>query len=274
VALVGCGGEAGAPESQAAARADRFDGARAHRELVRQTELGPRPAGSATLRRLAKQLQDRLPRGRQEAVGGGLSNVVGSLPGRGKAIVVAAHYDTKDIPGFVGANDGAGGTAAVLEIARVMRRTTRPASAPPLRFVFFDGEEAPADGQDFYATALRGSKAYLKRHRAEVRAVVLLDFVADKDLSLPREAGSDPALWERLRAAARRAGVGRHFPNETRAEILDDHTPFARAGIPAIDLIDFDYPYFHTLEDTADKTSARSLDVAGEAVVELLRSWR
>lgn len=224
------------------------------------------------LRRLAGQLEKRLPNGRQEAVGGGLFNVVGSLPGKGRPIVVAAHYDTKaQIPGFVGANDGAGGTAAVLEIARVMRRIDRPAGAPPLRFVFFDGEEA-TDDKDFYGTGLRGSKAYVRRHGKRTRMLILLDFVADADLSLPREAGSDPELWEQLRAAAKRAGVGRYFPNETRAEILDDHTPFERAGIPAIDLIDFDYPWWHTAEDTVDKLSEKSLDASGEAVVELLRS--
>jgi glutaminyl-peptide cyclotransferase len=227
-----------------------------------------------TLRKLGRQLARRLPNGRREAVGGGLFNIVGSLPGKGKPIVVGAHYDTKDgIPGFVGANDGAGGTAAVLEIARVMRRMDRGARdriSPPLRFVLFDGEEA-TDDQDFYGTGLRGSKAYVRRHGRRTRMLILLDFVADKDLSLPREAGSDPALWERLRAAARRAGVGRYFPDETRPEILDDHTPFARAGIPAIDLIDFDYPYWHTPEDTVDKVSEKSLDASGEAVVELLR---
>jgi len=237
--------------------------------------MGPRPAGSPTLRRLAAQLEARLPRGRQERVGGGLFNVVGSIPGRGKAIVVGAHYDTKVLPGnFVGANDAAGGTATVLELARVLRRTKRPAGAPPLRFVLFDGEESPDDSRPFYEAGLRGSKAYLRRHRDQLRAVIVVDFVADKDLSLPREAGSDPRLWERLRAAARRVGVGRYFPDEVRGEILDDHTPFARAGIPAIDLIDFDYPYWHTNQDTVDKTSAASLDVAGEALVELLRGLR
>lgn len=236
--------------------------------------MGPRPAGSATLRRLAGQLEERLPNGRQEPVGGGLFNVVGSIRGTGRAIVVAAHYDTKDIPGFVGANDGAGGTATVLEVARVMSRTKRPAGAPPLRFVLFDGEEAPDDSGDFYATALRGSKAYLKAHRDEVRMLILVDFVADSDLSLPREAGSHPELWRRLRQAARRVGYGRFFPNTTRPEILDDHTPWMRQGIPAIDLIDFDYPYWHTPEDTADKTSPKSLDAAGEALVELLRTLR
>jgi Zn-dependent M28 family amino/carboxypeptidase len=225
------------------------------------------------LQKLGRQLARRLPDGRREAVGGGLFNVVGSIPGKGRAVVVAAHYDTKDIPGFVGANDGAGGTAAVLEIARVMRSMKRPAGAPPIRFVLFDGEEATND-RDFYGTGLRGSKAYLARHRMRIDTLILLDFVADEDLSLPRESGSDPYLWEKLRDAAKAAGVGRHFPNETRAEILDDHTPFARAGIPAIDLIDFDYPYWHTTEDTVDKLSADSLDASGEAVVELLRRLR
>ena len=254
---------------------DRFDEQRAFRELVRQTEMGPRPAGSETLRTLAGQIEDRLPNGRQEPVGGGLYNVVGSLPGTGRAIVVGAHYDTEtQIPGFVGANDGAGGAATVLELARVMRRVKRPAGAPPIRFVFFDGEESPDESQDFYETGLRGSKAYLARHRAQIRMVIVVDFVADKDLSLPREAGSHEALWERLRAAARKVGYGRFFPDETRSEILDDHTPFARQGIPAIDLIDFDYPYWHTPDDTVDKTSAKSLDVAGEALVELLRTLR
>lgn len=236
--------------------------------------MGARPAGSPTLRRLAGQLARRLPNGRQEAVGGGLFNVVGSLPGRGRAIVVGAHYDTKTgIPNFVGANDGAGGSAALLEVARALRSIRRPAGAPPLRFVFFDGEEA-TDQRRFYETGVRGSKAYLRRHRGQIKAVVVLDFVANRDLSLPREAGSDPALWERLRAAARRAGVGRYFPDATRSEILDDHTPFARAGIPAIDLIDFRYPWWHTPQDTPDKLSPRSLDASGEAVVELLRTLR
>jgi glutaminyl-peptide cyclotransferase len=258
------------------ATADRFDGGRAWAELVRQTQLGPRPAGSATLRRLATQLARRLPSGRVEPLGGGLQNVTGRLPGRKPAIVLAAHYDTKDIPGFVGANDAAGGTAAVLEIARALQTVKRPATAPELRFVLFDGEEQPKahEGEDFYATALRGSKAYAAAHAGELRALVLLDFVANRDLRLPREQGSDPALWARLRKAAQRVGVGRVFPAATVGTVTDDHTPFARAGVPAVDLIDFDYPWWHTVQDTPDKLSRRSLDAAGEAVVELLRTWR
>ena len=271
LACAGCGsGEDAAP---AAPKADRFDGRRAFAELQRQVELGPRPAGSARSRQLAVRLRRALPRGRFEAIPGHprLRNIVGRLPGSKPAVVVAAHYDTKALPGFVGANDGAGGTAAVLELARVLGHTKRPAGAPELRFVLFDGEEATNDRADFYLSGLRGSKAYARRHRGELRAVVVLDFIADKRLRIPREAGSDPQLWGRLRAAARAVGAGSTFPGGTAPEITDDHTPFARAGIPAIDLIDFDFPCWHKPCDDMSAVSERSLDVTGETVLQLLR---
>ena len=257
-------------------KVDRFDGRRAFAELRRQVELGPRPAGSTRLRRLAGRLRDELPRGRFESVPGhpGLRNVVGRLPGTKPAVVVGAHYDTKKTRGFVGANDGAGGTAAVMELARVLRRTNRPAGAPELRFVLFDGEEATDDDRDYRATGLRGSTAYARRHAQGIRALVLLDFVADKRLRIPREAGSDADLWAQLRAAARRVGAGATFPAATQGEVIDDHTPFAEAGIPAMNLIDFDFPCWHQTCDDLSAVSARSLDSSGEAVLELLRTWR
>jgi hypothetical protein len=256
-------------------KVDRFDGRRAFAELRRQVEVGPRPAGSKQLRRLAVRLRDELPRGRFERVPGhpGLRNIVGRLPGAKPAVVVAAHYDTKKLPGFVGANDGAGGTAAVMELARVLRRTNRPEGAPEVRFVLFDGEEA-TDDADFYGTGVRGSKAYARAHADELRALVLLDFVADKNLRIPRELGSDPALWARLRQAAKKVGAGSTFPPATQGEITDDHTPFTQAGVPAIDLIDFDFPCWHKTCDDMSAVSAKSLDRSGEAVLELLRSWR
>ena len=274
LACAGCGSDPEAASTRL--KVDRFDGRRAFAELRRQVALGPRPAGSAASRRLAARLRRSLPRGRYEAIPGspGLRNVVGRLPGSKPAVVVAAHYDTKKIPGFVGANDGAGGTAAVLELARALRRIDRPAGAPELRFVLFDGEEATNDKADFFLSGLRGSKAYARRHRGEVRAVVLLDFVADKQLRIPREGGSDIALWARLRRAAKRVGAGATFPDEAAQEVLDDHTPFARAGIPAIDLIDFDFDCWHKACDDMSAVSARSLDRSGEAVLELLRTWR
>ena len=254
---------------------NRFDADRAFAELRAQVEMGPRPAGSEASRRLAVRLRTLLPHGRFEAVPGGLRNVVGRLPGRRPAILVAAHYDTKDIDGFVGANDGASGTASVVELARGLRRghTRRHRE---IRFVLFDGEETPRGTPDerFYEEGLRGSKEYVRRHRARVGSLVLLDFVGDKELTLPREGGSDARLWARLRASARRVGTSAHFPPRPVGEILDDHTPFARVGIPAIDLIDFDFPCWHQTCDDMTAVSAESLDAAGEAVYDLVSRLR
>jgi hypothetical protein len=107
-----------------------------------------------------------------------------------------------------------------------------------------------------------------------VGALVLLDFIAEKGTRIPREATSDRGLWRRLRDAARRVGVGAVFPDGTGPSVSDDHTPFLRRGIPAIDLIDFDFPQWHTVEDDMDVVSEDSLDAVGEAVVELVRGLR
>jgi len=278
-ALLACGSDdddafPSEPAGAARLKVDRFDSGRAFAELRRQVRVGPRPAGSRRSRALAERIRRSIPGGRFEAVPGGLRNVVGRLPGRRPAVVVAAHYDTKAIPGFVGAEDGAGGTAALLELARVLRRTKRPAGAPELRFVFFDGEESPDDSKSFYSAGLRGSRSYAARHRGEVGRVIVLDFVAQKGLRIPREQGSDEELWRRLRAAAGRVGASAVFPAGTVGEILDDHTPFARSGVPAIDLIDFTFPCWHKACDDLNAVSERSLDMSGETVLELLRGLR
>jgi peptidase M28-like protein len=274
------GGAFDADDDPAGARAaglhvDRFDRDRACADLRYQVELGPRPAGSAKARELAEWLRDRLPGGRIETVKGGYENVVGRLPGRGKPIVLAAHYDTKDIPGFVGANDGAGGTAAVLEIARILRRVHRPATAPKIRFVLFDGEENPDDTKDFYSNGLRGSRPYAREHAKEIRALILLDFVAEKgDMLIPREASSNLGLWSRVRAAARKVGALRAFPDAPGPAVLDDHTPFQRRGVPSVDLIDFTFNCWHKTCDDMSAVSARSLDYSGETVAQMLLDFR
>ena len=258
----------------AAPRIDRFDSGRAWAELERQVELGPRPAGSRTLRRLALRLRRELPGGSFERVPGHsrLRNVVGRLPGAKPAIVVAAHYDTKRLPGFVGANDGAAGTAAVLELARALARTERPPGAPRLRFVLFDGEEATDDSRPFTDTGLRGSTAYARRHGREIGALILLDFIAAKNLSIQREGNSDRRLWGRLRAAARAVGAGAAFPAGSRDAITDDHVPFVARGVPAIDLIQWPYECFHERCDDLGAVSERSLDLTGESVLQLVRT--
>ena len=104
---------------------------------------------------------------------------------------------------------------------------------------------------------------------------MLLDFVAEKgQMQIPREEGSNPKLWNRLRAAARRVGSQSAFPPGVIGEVTDDHTPFTRKGIPSIDLIDFTFPCWHKTCDDLSAVSERSLDRSGEAVLELLRKWR
>jgi hypothetical protein len=260
-----------------AARANRFDTARAFALIRRQVAVGQRPAGSPQLRALAEKLRPMLPGGRFEDVPNhpGLRNIVGVLPGRKPAIVLGAHYDSEfHPPGFVGANDSAAGTAAVIELARDLRAERRPHGAREIQFVLFDGEEEPPHSTDFKRDALRGSKAYVRAHRGQVREMVLLDYIANKGLRLPREATSSPALWKRMRAAAARVGVGAVFPARAQTAILDDHTPFLDAGIPAIDLIDFSYRYADGVRDTVDKLSERSLDAVGESTLQLMRELR
>jgi len=275
--LVACAGADGSDAAddrpaRPAVRADRFDADRAFRLLKLQVDMGPRPAGSAASRRLAARLRRMLPGGRYQAVPGGLRNVVGTVRGRspGRVVVVGAHYDTKDIPGFVGANDSAGGTAAVVELARSIKpRQLRPT----LVFVLFDGEESPRGTPDseFERAGLRGSKVAARRYR-HAEAMILLDFIADRDLSIPREGFSNARLWARLRAAARRVGTLRYFPAGGQGAVIDDHVPFLRQGVPAIDLIDFDFPCFHRTCDDLSAVSRRSLDASGETVFELLRA--
>jgi hypothetical protein len=259
---------------------DRFDSESAWRLVRQQVEVGQRPAGSPQLRKLAERLRPLVPDGRFEAVPGeqGLRNVVGTLAGRRPGIVVGAHYDTLVKPkGFVGANNGAAGTAVVVEAARALARADVAGGSREVRFVLFDGEEPaaglPEESADFFHSGLRGSRAYVAEHPDRTAAMVLLDYVGNRGLRLPREGSSSIDLWARLRAAGRTVGAGRIFPPYSGDTIVDDHTPFLRAGVPAVDLIDWSYPG-HDLTDGLDKLSPASLDAVGETVVELVSRLR
>jgi glutaminyl-peptide cyclotransferase len=257
----------------------RFDAGRAWNLVEMQLSYGQRPAGSPQLQRLARRLRRLLPNGTFEPLPGqpGLRNIVGTIPGSRPGIVIGAHYDTlADPPGFVGANNGAAGTAVVVEAARVLARMKlRPGRE--IRFVLFDGEEPPSglpeDTPDFENVGLRGSRAYVDAHPERTAAMILLDYVGNKNLSIPREANSDARLWSRLRSSARSVGELGYFPRRTGEGFLDDHTPFLRAGVPAIDLIDPDYKG-HSVKDRIDKLSRRSLEAVGKTIVELAQVLR
>jgi glutaminyl-peptide cyclotransferase len=259
----------GAPTRPAQPSADRFDSAKAWALLREQVELGPRPAGSEASRRLAERLRELLPHGRFQQVPDGLRNIVGTVRGREPGyVVVGAHYDTKDIPGFLGANDGASGTAVLIRLARTIKRPRHT-----LKFILFDGEESPRGTPNrlFEQRGLRGSKVAAPRYR-DARAMVLIDFVGDRDLSIPREGFSYPDMWRKLRASAKRVGVARHFPPGVRGAIADDHLPFLREGVPSIDLIDFSFPCWHLVCDDLSRVSEASLDASGEALYPFLAS--
>lgn len=272
IPLVGDGSDTTAAASGDVPRAkvNRFDAGAALASVRRQVAIGPRPAGSPESRALAERIRRSLPAGRFQPVPGGLRNVVGAIPGRARVrpVVIGAHYDTKDIPGFVGANDGAAGVAVLTQLARSVRprRLRRP-----LVLVAFDGEESPrgTPSSEFERRGLRGSRAIAPSLR-DAHAMILLDFVGQRGLRIPREANSNRALWRRLRAAARRAGVGAVFPARSVGGVLDDHLPFRDEGVPAIDLIDFTYPCFHRRCDDVAQISQRSLDATGETVLQLL----
>jgi hypothetical protein len=255
--------------SQGTAPPDRFEEQSAWGFLKRQVALGPRPAGSAKSRELAEILRRSIPNGRFQAVPGGLRNVVGTIPGRNprRKVVLGAHYDTKELPGFVGANDAASGTTVVRELARTIQpRRLRPT----LVIVFFDGEEAPP-GKDaqFERYGLRGSKVAARAFRS-AEAAIVLDFVGDRELAIPRDQFSNRRLWGRLRASARRTGFARHFPVREQGAVLDDHVPFIRAGVPAIDLIDFDFGCWHMRCDNLKAVSPQSLNAVGETMMAFL----
>jgi hypothetical protein len=274
-AAAACGddddGDGNAAVRPAAATVDRFDGTTAYEWVRLQLNYGPRPAGSKASRKLAKRLLISLPNGAYQSVPGGLRNVIGKVPGKDpkRVVVVGAHYDTKDIPDFVGAIDGGSGTAVTMQLATTLKpRTVRPTVV----FILFDGEESPAGTPDsqFRKYGLRGSKvAAAKYKRAE--AMILLDFVGNRNARFPREDFSDEKLWAKLRGAAGKVGVGKYFPNDTFGGIEDDHLPFIKQGVPAIDLIDFrDFPCWHKTCDDMTLVSQASLDATGEAVRQLL----
>lgn len=259
-----------APSAEAHLKTHRFDAHGAMRWVRIQLSYGPRPAGSAASRALANRLHSALPHSALQPVPGGLRNIIDVVPGKDKTdvVVVGAHYDTKDIPGFLGANDGAAGTAAVMELARHLRPGTLH---PTVVFALFDGEESPDDTPDseFEQTGLRGSKVAARSLR-DARAMILLDFIGLRNVRLPREESSDPVLWRKLRASARRVGAQRAFPPGIGPDILDDHTPFEGVGVPSIDLIDFHYSCYHLACDDLSQVSEKSLNQVGETVRDLL----
>lgn len=264
-----------------------FSGARAFEHVRRVVDLGPRPSGSPELEKerqyLIAQLTaagwqverqtftDQTPHGAIEFVNL-IARPIGVSPSEARAIV-CTHYDTKYFENerFVGANDGGSGTGALVELAGVLGK--HPAFARRFELVFFDGEEAirafeietpPFDGlygSRHYARSLRES-----RRAGQFKLGILWDMMGDRDLDVTLPPNSPPKLARGLFDAGDALGTRNYF-HYFSGDILDDHVPLEKAGIPSIDIIDFDFPAWHTPADTLDKVSAESLQIVGQATL-------
>ncbi len=211
------------------------------------------------------------PRGRVA-----MKNIIAKIPGRSAdLLVVGGHYDTLWRDGFVGANDGGSSAALLLELARVLRQ--QGPQRMGVWLVFFDGEEAVEEWSE--RDSLYGSRWQARLWRQQgvlerVRALIVVDMIGDNDLVLKRETSSTPWPVDLIWKVAREKGYGKHFL-DAEVPLLDDHTPFLQLGVPAADLIDFDYGpshrYWHTNQDTLDKVSPRSMQIVGEVVLESLQ---
>jgi hypothetical protein len=301
--LLGCPSNTNKPAdglapSPASPAKSNFDGDRAFEQVRKQVEFGPRPAGSAELEKTRNYMIDQLksnglkvstdefhattPVGDRKMV-----NLTAELPGESNdVVIISSHYDTKYFKEFkfVGANDGGSSTGALMEIARVMAANKQK---PKLTywFVFFDGEEAfcfdwdechnpnPADPKTPLPDHTYGSRRYVsqlivKNELTRVRAMILLDMIGYKNLSLGRADLGTAWLVDTVWQTAKQLGYGSVFIDSVEGVGDDDHGPFLRAGVEAIDIIQLSsYQYWHTKEDTLDKISAKSLKTVGDAVI-------
>jgi len=269
-----------------------IDGPAAYELLTEFLKISPRDSGTeaakaaahfikqvlddASLQTAIHEFEDNTPRGRTI-----FRNITATIPGNSSnCIVLVSHYDTKSGIGkkFTGANDSGSSTALLLQLASRIGPST--SSVPDLVFAFVDGEECM---ENYSITdGLHGSRRLAKQlsgkyGTANILAVILLDMIGDSDLTVTVPQNSSPWLIQRLFDAAREEDAREKF--SLYGPILDDHVPFAELGVPAIDIIDFQYgssarmnDYWHTEQDSIDKVSAESLELIGRITVRMVNS--
>lgn len=268
--------------NQAISHTPLFDGENAYAYLVEQCEFGPRPPGSQNLSDCRQFIVNTLESSNWTVLLQNFtyldtqcSNIIAKTSTVSTAsLILGAHYDTRpnatsdalanQSKPIIGANDGASGTAVLLELAQIL-----PASIKDtIELVFFDAEDSGGiNGWDW----IRGSTHYVNEltssRKVSINAMILVDMVGDMNLQIPREASSTDSLQNEVWEIAKTMGYDDTFLDRAGSSILDDHRPFLDAGIPALDIIQNPFPwYWHTLEDTPDKCSAESLQIVGEVL--------
>ncbi len=272
----------------------QFDSQKAYAFLLKQCEIGPRYPGSPGQRQARDYLVSTLSEfgakvitqpfalkfGRPEKTAEAYNIIAHFQPDKRERILLCAHWDTRpwadkdpdpknhNSP-ILGANDGASGVAVLLEVARLLH--LHPPSVG-VDIVLFDGEDSGSEGT---MNSWAQGSAYFARHlsRSEYpRFGILIDMIGDADLEIYQEANSRAyarpvvdKVWE----IAQNLGC-KAFKPVAGSSIMDDHIPLLQVGIPCIDLIDLDYPYWHTLADTPDKCSADSLDQVGRVLIQVV----
>jgi glutaminyl-peptide cyclotransferase len=265
--------------------APTINAARAMQYTKEVTAFGARPIGSANHKKLEEYILAHL-KGDQvdedsftaDTVEGKfpVRNLIAKFPGnKDGIIVIAGHYDTVYSlrnTKYVGANDGGSSTAILLEIANQLRGKKREGYSVWL--VWTDGEEAVrqwSDADSLYGTKHLAAKWQQDGTIKKIRAFLLADMIGDADLNIERETNSTPWLEDLVYQAATKLGYQSHFFART-LEIEDDHLPFVRLGVPCADIIDLDYGYnnvfHHSVEDTMDKLSPKSLQIAGDVILQ------
>ena len=265
--------------SQAEGIPATFDGSRAYEDVKTQVSFGPRIPETAGHDQVRAWIQAELESAgwqvevqESEAMGHPVKNIVAKRGDESPQVVIGAHYDSRmyadndpdpanhTVP-VPAANDGGSGVAVLLGLARAL-----PKETVPVWLVFFDAEDnGRIEGWDW----ILGSREFVKNNPIQPRAVVVVDMIGDADLNIYKEKNSNTAITDEIWKTAEDLGYGEKFIDSSKYSMEDDHTPFLEAGIPAVDLIDFDYPYWHTTQDTPDKVSAESLKAVGDTLL----SW-
>jgi glutaminyl-peptide cyclotransferase len=255
---------------------EKFKGERAYKDVIYQTSLGPRYPGSQGYYQTIDWISDSLENEGWQIVhqnalyyGVSIHNIIAKRGEGNSWIIIGAHYDTrryadqdpdtnnrkKAVPG---ANDGASGVAVLLELARI----TPMDVGKEVWLVFFDAEDnGGINGADW----AMGSRYFVETIQGHPDAVVILDMIGDNDLDIYIERSSNQELAADIWGLAKELGH-EEFINQPKYQLIDDHTAFLLSDIPAIDIIDFDYPYWHTVEDLPDKVSSCSLQIVGETI--------
>ncbi len=266
-----------APES-----VDGFDGRRAFEDVSRQVGFGARPSGSTAITQAQDYLLSQLKAAGCSAETDAfnaqtpagvvpMKNILVKIPGdRAGILMLATHYDTKRLDLFVGADDGASSTAVMLEIARQLCAQTQH---HPVWIAFFDGEEAVGEWSDTdsrYGSREMAAKLAMSGDLKKIQAFLLADIVGSRMLRFKRELNSTKALTDMVWNTAARLGYSGIFVNEGMA-IEDDHLSFLKRGVPCVDVINLEIPYWHTPQDTLDKISAKSLAITGHVFLETIK---